>query len=185
MRFFAALVALASVALGLEDGVLYITTIFPNATLVTHDATTGAWVETLTEGPLVEAYRQAFADKAQARTQRRTLSKRAVGCKGNHLDHSGVDTAVNLWKGWLGAHGAYTVCSYPTAYRAVWYTSEGMAVYYCILQNNYCGSLDLVDFNYALVQMDAVCVRYTESWFRWDGSPEIVGKVNQNTPICY
>jgi hypothetical protein len=65
-----------------------------------------------------------------------------------------------------------------------YYIRESMRVYSCLNVGNYCGSLNLADFNHALSQMDANCVRYTASYYQWDGSPEIVGKANENTAVC-
>ena len=101
MRFFTSLLALAPVALGLQENTLYGTTVYPNGTVVTYDGATGAVVETLTEGPLVDAYLEAFADKTRKKQRRQHLSKRFVSCWGTALDESGVDSAVNAWKGYL------------------------------------------------------------------------------------
>ena len=182
MHLFATLLALAPAALGLQDG-FYRTIIHPNGTLERLDATTGVHVETLHEGPLVEAYRQAFAEKASAEKKRRQLAKRFVSCWGTPLDHSSVDAAVQSWKDRLRSQGL-GLCSTPNRPQFVTHIAEGMQVYYCINTRNYCGNLDLTDFNHALLQMDQNCAHYTASYFQWDGSPEIVGKANENTPVC-
>ena len=183
MRLSAIFLALAPAALGLQDG-FYTKTIHPNGTLETYDAITGVHVETLHEGPLVEAYRQAFAEKASAEKKRRQLAKRFVSCWGTALDHSGVDSAVQGWKDNLRSQ-SFGLCSDPGRTKSVAVYAEGMQVYYCINRPSYCGDLDLIDFNHALLQMDQNCAHYTASYYQWDGgSPEIVGKANQNTPIC-
>lgn len=182
MRFFTALLALAPVALGLQDNKFYETDIYPNGTLVTYDGTTGAFVETLTEGPLVDAYREAFADKA--RKQRHQLSKRFVSCWGTVLDKSGVDDAVSAWKNYL-SESQRTICAEAGKTKMISYVRETMRVYYCINVKKYqCGSIDLNDLNHALSQMDANCARYTASYYQWDGTPEIFGKANTNTAVC-
>lgn len=184
MRFFFTLVALASLALALEDGKLYKTFAYDNGTLVTYDGITGELVETLTEGPLVDTYREAFAAKAAGK-QRRQLSKRFVSCWGTPLDPVHVDVMVYDWNIVLrNTPGGMAVCS-PSAQTAWWrFTTDSVMVYYCINTRNYCGNLDYNDFHYALFQMDAHCPRYTSSYFQWDGSPEIVGKARASTAVC-
>lgn len=82
------------------------------------------------------------------------------------------------------AHGGYELCSGPSGTAWVGYENEDVWEYYCIIARSACGNLDLVDVNYALSQMDAACPAYTASYFRWDGSNEIFGKVNSGVSIC-
>ncbi len=57
-------------------------------------------------------------------------------------------------------------------------------VYYCINARDTYGNLDSLDFDHALIQMHATCRRYEASYFRWDGSAEIVGKASVNDRVC-
>jgi len=186
MRFFATLIALASAAFALEDGKLYTTHLLTNGTLVTYDGITGAWVETLTEGPLVDAYREAAADKARNKYKQRRgkpLAKRATSCWNTPLDHWNVDMAVNDWKSFLISNGGLGLCSNGVQNGWTRFVRGGVQVYYCLNTNVYCGHLDINDFNYALGQMDANCAPYTSSYFQWN-SPEIVGKSRTTTAVC-
>ncbi|KAJ0330130.1 hypothetical protein COL922a_012549 [Colletotrichum nupharicola] len=95
------------------------------------------------------------------------LGRRSTSCWGSALDRAGTDAAVSAWKT-----------------KAIWFIRRGVKVYYCINAPNSSGSLDLVDINHALKQMDTACPRYTAGYFRWDGSVEIFGKAAENVPIC-
>jgi hypothetical protein len=111
------------------------------------------------------------------------LGKRFVDCWSWNLDHAGTDNAVKKWKDRLnkGTVGVTSPKDRP------WYieeVSDGVSVYYCVNAPNRSGSLSLVDFNYALEQMDANCARYQASYFRWDNSVEIVGKASVDDPVC-
>ncbi|KAK1749714.1 hypothetical protein QBC47DRAFT_365953 [Echria macrotheca] len=185
MRFSAALLALASAALALEDGKLYISYIETNGTVSTHDALTGVLVEKETEGPRVDFYRESFAaDKI--REPRRQLAKREYSdCWGTPLNRGDTDSAVNLWKGFLTSvgSGGYAICGSAGRNAVSFYTSGGVQVYYCVNERFTCGNLDLNDFNYALRQMDSSCAPYTSSYFQWD-SPELVGKSRIGTYVC-
>ncbi|KAK3345702.1 hypothetical protein B0H65DRAFT_549381 [Neurospora tetraspora] len=64
------------------------------------------------------------------------------------------------------------------------FIAEGMMVYYCIDAPRSSGNLDVDDVNYALEQMDATCRRYEASYFKWDGSVEIVGKGRSGDNVC-
>jgi len=184
MRFFTALIALASAALALEDGA-YLTHVHPNGTVISYDAVTGALVETLTEGPLVDSYREAFANKTREKT-RRELSKRFTSCWGTPLDRFNVDFAVGEFKAYIGSWGSggYTLCAVPPANAYYSKIVGQVRIYYCINTNNWCGNIDLVDVNWALLQMDTHCAPYTSSYFQWDGSPEIIGKALVTTAVC-
>ncbi|KAF9870442.1 hypothetical protein CkaCkLH20_12109 [Colletotrichum karsti] len=176
-----AVLAIAGLAQALSDG-FYEGTTFSNGTMsvkqlgateakrFTIEPPSG-WEGTLQERDLVEG-------EAASR-----LGKRFVDCWGNALDHSGTDSAVQDWKNHVGANGQHYLES-GNSPNWVGYIREAVLVYYCINAPHSSGSLDLVDINYALSQMDAVCVRYTASYFRWDGSVEIFGKVQQGVPIC-
>ena len=109
------------------------------------------------------------------------VAKRATGCFGSALSHAGTDRAVNSLKAWAGS-GNWLFSS--TTNRWLGYQSEGALVYYCITAPNSGGNLDTKDVNYALERMDAACPRYTASYFRWDGSVEIVGKARVGDNIC-
>lgn len=125
------------------------------------------------------------AQGAQAVTKRTTggstIAKRETGCFGWGLSHAGTDAAVNSLKAWAGS-GNWLFSS--TTNRWLGYQSEGALVYYCISAPNSGGNLDTNDINYALGRMDAACPRYTASYFRWDGSVEIVGKGRVGDNIC-
>ena len=138
MRLFA-VIALVPAVLALKDNTMYITDVYPNGTVVSFEAANpGVAVETLHEGPLVEAYRRAFAEEAKAKAKPRGLSKRYVSCWGTALDHSGTDSAVEGWKSSLGG-GPWNGCSTSNVRRSWSATSEGVRVYYCLNQYNYCG----------------------------------------------
>lgn len=111
-----------------------------------------------------------------------SIQKRDAFCWGTPLDHAGVDLAVNGLKNWAGV--GHSLTSPPGQVIKVSIIANGMRVYYCINEPNYTGNLDIPDVAYALGQMDAVCVPYTASYWQWSAGPEIVGKANQNTPVC-
>lgn len=109
------------------------------------------------------------------------VSKRFVGCFGYQLDTSGVDSAVVGLKNW--ASSGHTLTSRDTNTMVV-ISVEGMIVYYCIDAPWSSGNLDVNDVNYALERMDATCRRYEASYFKWDGSVEIVGKGRAGDNVC-
>ncbi|KAI8271392.1 hypothetical protein K4K56_003334 [Colletotrichum sp. SAR 10_98] len=94
------------------------------------------------------------------------FGRRSTSCWGSALDRAGTDAAVSAWKNKVGPTGAFALRS----------GSNPKAI--CS------GSLDLVDINHALKQMDTACPRYTAGYFGWDGSVEIFGKAAENVPIC-
>ncbi|EGO53991.1 hypothetical protein NEUTE1DRAFT_148459 [Neurospora tetrasperma FGSC 2508] len=116
-------------------------------------------------------------------TQKRSgpIAKRYVGCFGYQLDASGIDAAVVGLKNWAGSGHTLTSGDKNT-FLAV--SAEGMIVYYCIDAPRSSGNLDVDDVNYALAQMDATCRRYEASYFKWDGSVEIVGKGRAGDNVC-
>ncbi|KAF4868712.1 hypothetical protein CGCSCA1_v012181 [Colletotrichum siamense] len=111
------------------------------------------------------------------------LGRRPTSCWGSALDRAGTDAAVSAWKNKVGPTGAFALRSGSNP-KAIWFIRRGVKVYYCINAPNSSGSLDLVDINHALKQMDTACPRYTAGYFRWDGSVEIFGKAAENVPIC-
>ncbi|KAF3802067.1 hypothetical protein GCG54_00012313 [Colletotrichum gloeosporioides] len=111
------------------------------------------------------------------------LGRRSTSCWGSALDRAGTDAAVSAWKNKVGPTGAYALRSGSNP-KAIWFIRRGAKVYYCINAPSSSGSLDLIDINHALKQMDTACPRYTAGNFRWDGSVEIFGKAAENIPIC-
>lgn len=109
------------------------------------------------------------------------LGKHNGNCMGAILEPAGLDSAVSGLENWAG--NGHDLCS-GNSNNWLGVISLGMLVYYCIDTTNSCGNLDTGDLKYALGQMDAVCPRYTASYYRWDGTPEIVGKAKEGANIC-
>lgn len=133
------------------------------------------------ESFLVEPTTTTITTKKRSGGATVPLAKRYVGCFGYQLDASGVDAAVQALKNWAGS--GHTLTSGDRNAIAV-AQAEGMIVYYCISAPHSSGNLDVNDVNYALERMDATCRRYEASYFRWDGSVEIVGKGRVGDNIC-
>ncbi|KAJ4418197.1 hypothetical protein N0V85_001529 [Neurospora sp. IMI 360204] len=113
----------------------------------------------------------------------------------------GLATAIHLpdgvWEGTTLANGTYSIkpagapdsesfLVEPTTQKrsGAPVAKEGMMAYYCIDAPRSSGNLDVDDVNYALEQMDATCQRYEASYFKWDGSVEIVGKGRSGDNVC-
>ncbi|CEI70725.1 hypothetical protein FVEN_g790 [Fusarium venenatum] len=125
---------------------------------------------------------QSFDFKAPAPAPaKRSIEKRFTDCWGYELDHSGVDEAVTSLKNWAGTGQDWSSQGTPSYFG---YNARGVYVYYCINAPNSAGNIDVQDINYALGQMDAVCKRYEASYFRWEGSVEIIGNARSGTAVC-
>ena len=111
------------------------------------------------------------------------LAKRYTGCFGYALDHKGVDVSVQSLRDWANAPGGQTLRSGSRNNWKGFVYAETIA-YYCIDAPNSSGNIDLNDVNYALSNMDSACPAYTASYFKWDGSVEIVGKDKAGANIC-
>ncbi|KAK3291623.1 uncharacterized protein B0H64DRAFT_409611 [Chaetomium fimeti] len=111
------------------------------------------------------------------------LGKRFTDCWDWYLDAAGTDRGVDTWKDYLRTQTLELRSPVDSNWYAE-YINDGVSVYYCINARDTFGSLNLEDFNYALVQMDANCRPYQASYFRWDGSAEIVGKASVNDRVC-
>ncbi|KAK4199479.1 hypothetical protein QBC40DRAFT_281768 [Triangularia verruculosa] len=109
------------------------------------------------------------------------LGKRYTGCFGGDLDHSGVDASVQRLRDWAGNGRDLASGSINTW---IGFINEGMLAYYCIDAPFRSGNLDVNDVNHALREMDRVCGFYKSSYFKWDGSVEIVGKDYAGANIC-
>ena len=111
------------------------------------------------------------------------ITKRDTSCWGYQLDHSGVDIGVNQLKTWASEIGGATLtsCARNQYYG---FNNNGVYVYYCINRAWSSGNLDLVDVNYALTNMDSICIPYEAGYFLWPGSPELVGKCSSGTAVC-
>ncbi|PHH65113.1 hypothetical protein CDD81_3244 [Ophiocordyceps australis] len=117
-----------------------------------------------------------------AKRSEHTLEKRDISCWGYELDHGGVDEGVVALKNWAGNNGQTIVSGDTTNYYG--FNRKGVYVYYCINVPHSQGNLDINDINYALRNMDSGCRPYEASYFRWPGSPELVGKCRSGTPVC-
>ncbi|KAK3338675.1 hypothetical protein B0T25DRAFT_523690 [Lasiosphaeria hispida] len=179
MHFLATLLlTLTPATMALKDNTFYITTRYTNGTVVTEELLNPSERIIVQEDGIHTIGQNVNTAPGPAR-----LSKRFTDCWGSQLDESGVDSAVRQWKGYLAGQNM-DLTSSSSSTRHVFYAAEGMKVYYCINAKSSSGNLDLKDFNYALEQMDAKCRRYEASYFRWDGSVEIVGKSNEGTEVC-
>lgn len=146
----------------------------PNGSTIMKSLTTGTEYtfhltnDTLSEEPL-------------HRRSSNAIAKRNVDCWGYQLDVTGVDYAVTLLKRWAGS-GIFLPSCRKTNYFG--YNHRGVYVYYCINALHAQGNLNVDDINYALSNMDRTCRPYEASYFRWPGSPELVGKCASGTPVC-
>ncbi|KAB5526425.1 hypothetical protein GE09DRAFT_1229265 [Coniochaeta sp. 2T2.1] len=102
-------------------------------------------------------------------------------CFPRDLNHQGCDGAVQGLKNWAG-NGRTLTSGNSNALVSV--DTRGAMAYYCIDAPHSSGNLDTVDINYALEKMDANCVPYQASYFKWPGSVEIVGKDVLGANIC-
>ncbi|KAK4150288.1 hypothetical protein C8A00DRAFT_18160 [Chaetomidium leptoderma] len=187
MRFFATLLALTPAVLAApavsqpQSGAnlaagFYLTQVYANGTLVRTPLDNVANLQ----GASVISRRTASGNPAATASK---LGKRFIDCWGRQLDNAGTDKAVDRWKGYLRTTNL-ELRSPGDANVYAELINDGVTVYYCINAKNTFGSLSLEDFNYALVQMDGRCRRYEASYFRWDGSAEIVGKASVNDRVC-
>ncbi|KAJ6782260.1 hypothetical protein PWT90_10476 [Aphanocladium album] len=119
--------------------------------------------------------------EAQPEAAATLLSKRYTACWGTPLDNAGVDEGVRALKGWAG-NGHSLASGDNNAY--IGYNRRGVVVYYCIDRPHSEGNLDNRDIDYALRNMDHDCGFYKSGYFQWNGTPEIVGKANDNVAIC-
>ena len=123
------------------------------------------------------------ADAMAVRTPGRNgLMWRFRGCFWYNLDHSGVDAAAQALRNWAGTGGRDLSSGNSNTYKAL--VNQGVMVYYCINAPTSIGNLDIKDANYALKNMDSACGFYTASYYKWDGSFEIVGKDRVGANIC-
>ncbi|KAK0668389.1 hypothetical protein QBC41DRAFT_356617 [Cercophora samala] len=109
------------------------------------------------------------------------LGKRYTGCFGGNLDRSGVDASVQRLRNWAGNGRDLASGSVNTW---VGFVNEATLAYYCINAPHRRGNLDVNDVNHALREMDRVCGSYKSSYYKWDGSVEIVGKDYAGANIC-
>jgi hypothetical protein len=174
------LISLASSAFALKEGVLYFGRNFNNGTTVFTE------IGNPSAAPVYEQWDMSVESlRLRQREAMSSNQKRFTDCWGWGLDASGVDKGVAYWDAWLRENpGGYELTSTDrnTAFAAVDY--EAMRVYYCVNARRARGNMDLEDFRYAIGEMDRRCRAYEAGYFRWDGSPELVGKARSDTPIC-
>ncbi|RKK87961.1 hypothetical protein BFJ68_g16985 [Fusarium oxysporum] len=165
-------------------------------------ATTGSWLgmENLPDGPYKgvnhddgsttvtnlktgKSYEFGLGNESAANEKRSVISieKRETSCWGYELDHSGVDSAVVQLKNWAGTGHDWGAGDKPSYFG---YNARGVYVYYCINAPFSVGNVDVADIDFALSQMDGQCKRYEAGYYRWDGSPELIGKVRSGTAVC-
>lgn len=122
------------------------------------------------------------AERTTGRASNGRLDKRQTSCWGNNLNHYDVDFLVDMLKEWsVGGGEVHSGDKGTSGWISKW---NDVILYYCVVTANTYGNLDLVDVNYAPLQMDSACPPYTASWFRWPGSSEIVGKATNDQEIC-
>lgn len=165
-----------------KDG-SYIGQTFPNGTVLYYEFDPS----TLASGPVP----RAAAHVRAARRPQRPAShrKRFTSCWGTALNHANTDAAVSQAKAVIaGRPGGVWIIQDPnpgistTFYQII--VVGNVKLHFYANAPGVVASFDLVDFNWALLQMDTHCVPYTSSYYRWDGTQEIIGKSLANTPVC-
>ncbi|OBT73898.1 hypothetical protein VF21_08265 [Pseudogymnoascus sp. 05NY08] len=140
---------------------------------------------TMTSLSTGEAYTFALTSTPSTPQTRRTsrdgISKRDTSCWGYELDHGGVDQGVAALKNWAGS-GHDLVSDDARSYYG--FNNKGVYYYYCINAYHTQGNLDMGDIDYANRMMDANCGGYQAGFFRWPGTPELVGKCRSGTAVC-
>ncbi|KAM7216056.1 hypothetical protein V8F06_008529 [Rhypophila decipiens] len=159
------------------DGLWYGRT-YPNGTMTGHQFDDSG----VLKRSIVVHPRDDLVSKSK-RSSSRSVERRFVDCWGTALDRPGTDRAAQCLRNAAARSGGIDLRSGagPYYYSCV---DSAVRVYYCINAGNSWGNANLEDVNYALSQMDGRCPAYTASYFRWDGTPEIVGKARADTPIC-
>ncbi|KAM7201666.1 hypothetical protein V8F33_003215 [Rhypophila sp. PSN 637] len=113
------------------------------------------------------------------------IQRRFVDCWANQfLDRTGTDRAANCLRNRAKQSGGIDLRTPSTSGLYYGCVDSAVRVYYCVNKPNSWGNANLDDINYGLRQMDARCQPYQASYFRWDNTPEIVGKARADTRIC-
>ena len=124
------------------------------------------------------------ANAAHVEETKRSVDKRYVECWGDQLDRANTDKAAQCLRNAAAQPGGIDINTPSNAALYYLCSENNVKVYYCVDKPNSHGNANLVDINYGLSQMDSKCPAYRASYFRWDGTPEIVGKARSDTNIC-
>ncbi|KAM7205438.1 hypothetical protein V8F20_003207 [Naviculisporaceae sp. PSN 640] len=133
----------------------------------------------------IAVHPRAPLESSEVSTKRDGVQRRFVDCWANQfLDRPGTDAAAQCLRNAAAAPGGIDLRSGSTVGLYYSCVRSAVRVYYCVKDPNSWGNANLEDINYGLRQMDARCQPYQASYFRWDNTPEIVGKARADTSIC-
>lgn len=146
------------------------------------DETTGAIKRSIAVHPREPASSSSSSEVIPKR-DRNHLQRRFVDCWSGTLDRQGTDAAAQCLRDIARQPGGIDIqTGSATAHRSC--VTNGVRVYYCVNRSYSWGNANLEDINHGLRQMDSVCNAYQPGYFRWDGTPEIVGKARAEISIC-